>query len=93
MEETETAAAEAPSNALKVSASPNLDDLFGLRELGMQALCWQLSSAKPGNGVEQIRDENTTTYWQSDGPAQPHWIQVSFQRRVALSHVCLDLDY
>lgn len=64
-----------------------------LREIGKEALCWQLSSAKPGNGVEQIRDASLDTYWQSDGTKQPHWIQVHFARRVAVSHVCLYLDY
>jgi hypothetical protein len=78
---------------LAIHAVPNLDSLYGLREIGREALCWQLSSAKPGNGVEQIRDQSTDTYWQSDGVSQPHWIQVHFGRRVALSHVCLYLDY
>eukprot|EP00980_Cylindrotheca_fusiformis_P023427 scaffold10476_cov142-Cylindrotheca_fusiformis.AAC.2 len=78
---------------LPIHAVPNLDSLYGLREIGREALCWQLSSAKPGNGVEQIRDQSTDTYWQSDGVRQPHWIQVHFGRRVALSHVCLYLDY
>jgi anaphase-promoting complex subunit 10 len=67
--------------------------LSHLREIGKEALCWQLSSAKPGNGVEQIRDASLDTYWQSDGTKQPHWIQVHFARRVAVSHVCLYLDY
>ena len=78
---------------LQISAVANLDSLYGLREIGKEALCWQLSSAKPGNGVEQIRDQSTDTYWQSDGVSQPHSIQVHFGRRVALSHVCLYLDY
>jgi len=38
----------------------------GLQEIGKQAV-WSLSTAKPGNGVEQIRDDSTETYWQSDG--------------------------
>jgi anaphase-promoting complex subunit 10 len=78
---------------LSITAVANLDSLYGLREIGREALCWQLSSAKPGNGVEQIRDQSTDTYWQSDGVSQPHWIQVHFARRVAISHVCLFLDY
>jgi anaphase-promoting complex subunit 10 len=78
---------------LLIRAVSNLDSLYGLREIGREALCWQLSSAKPGNGVEQIRDQSTDTYWQSDGTSQPHWIQVHFARRVAISHVCLYLDY
>lgn len=80
-------------SVLSISAVSNLDSLYGLREIGREALCWELSSAKPGNGVEQIRDQSTDTYWQSDGVSQPHWIQVHFARRVAISHVCLYLDY
>jgi anaphase-promoting complex subunit 10 len=78
---------------LLIHAVSNLDSLYGLREIGREALCWQLASAKPGNGVEQIRDQSTDTYWQSDGVSQPHWIQVHFARRVAISHVCFYLDY
>ena len=83
----------AGNNILVIPAVSNLDSLYGLREIGREALCWQLSSAKPGNGVEQIRDHSTETYWQSDGTSQPHWVQVHFARRVAISHVCLYLDY
>jgi anaphase-promoting complex subunit 10 len=89
-EDDEEAPAE-DSLHLFISAVPNLDRLYGLREIGREALCWQLSSAKPGNGVDQIRDAHTETYWQSDGSL--HWIQVHFGRRVAVSHVCLYLDY
>jgi anaphase-promoting complex subunit 10 len=76
-----------------IKSVPNLDSLYGLREVGREALCWQLSSAKPGNGVEQLLDPCFETYWQSDGSAQPHWIQLHFGRRLAISHVCLYVDY
>jgi len=33
------------------------------REIGDLAV-WTLSSAKPGNGVEQLRDDLTSTFWQ-----------------------------
>jgi hypothetical protein len=33
------------------------------REIGAMAV-WSLSTAKPGNGVEQLRDDNIETYWQ-----------------------------
>ncbi len=33
------------------------------REIGDEAV-WTLSSAKPGNGIEQLRDGNTETFWQ-----------------------------
>lgn len=36
------------------------------REIGELAI-WQLSSAKQGNGVEQLRDGQVTSFWQSDG--------------------------
>jgi len=32
-------------------------------EIGDLAV-WSLSTAKPGNGVEQLRDDNSDTYWQ-----------------------------
>lgn len=33
------------------------------REIGKLAV-WTVSSNKPGNGVEMLRDNNLTTYWQ-----------------------------
>ena len=36
------------------------------REVGDQDQVWSLSTAKPGNGVEQLRDGNLDTYWQCD---------------------------
>jgi hypothetical protein len=33
------------------------------QEIGGQAV-WSLSSAKPGFGVAQLRDDNLETYWQ-----------------------------
>lgn len=97
-EEPEDGAAEEEGGSgkdmvLRIPAVGTLDSLYGLREIGREALCWQLSSAKPGNGVEQIRDQSTDTYWQSDGVSLPHWIQVHFARRVPISHVCIFLDY
>jgi len=62
-----------------------------LREIGHEAV-WSLSTAKPGNGVEQIRDDNMDTYWQSDG-AQPHLINVQFHKKMTILEVALYLDY
>jgi hypothetical protein len=42
------------------------------REIGDSAV-WTLSSAKPGNGVAQLRDDNCDTFWQSDG-LSPHTV-------------------
>ena len=43
-------------------------------------------------GVEQIRDDNADTYWQSDG-AQPHLINVQFHKKMTVLEVALYLDY
>ena len=70
---------------------PTVSDMQSKRELGDDAV-WSLSTAKPGNGVEQLRDNNMETYWQSDG-SQPHTISIQFLRKVYVSDVCLYLDY
>uniref|UniRef100_A0A7S2GHP1 Anaphase-promoting complex subunit 10 n=1 Tax=Alexandrium andersonii TaxID=327968 RepID=A0A7S2GHP1_9DINO len=62
-----------------------------LREIGDEA-AWSLSSAKPGNGVEQLRDGNTETFWQSDGP-QPHLINIQFQRKVKVTELRIFTSY
>lgn len=61
------------------------------REIGSEGI-WSLSTAKPGNGVDQLRDESLETYWQSDG-MQPHTISIQFPKRSTVSHVCLYLDF
>ncbi|CAM9876785.1 unnamed protein product [Chrysoparadoxa australica] len=62
-----------------------------LRDIGGEAV-WSLTTAKPGNGVEQIRDGKCETYWQSDG-AQPHQINIQFHRKVTIAEVAFYLDY
>ncbi|ETV76659.1 hypothetical protein H257_09146 [Aphanomyces astaci] len=61
------------------------------REIGDEAV-WTLSSAKQGNGVQQLRDDNLDTYWQSDG-AQPHLINIQFHKKTTVQEVALYLDY
>ncbi|PSC73240.1 Anaphase-promoting complex subunit 10 [Micractinium conductrix] len=61
------------------------------REMGQLAV-WSVTSAKPGNGVELLRDGREDTYWQSDG-AQPHLVNVQFQKKVYLSEVAIYADY
>jgi anaphase-promoting complex subunit 10 len=63
----------------------------GEREIGSSGTLWTLSSAKIGNGVQQLRDGNLTTFWQSDGIA-PHWINVQFSKRTRISRIALYLD-
>lgn len=53
---------------------------------------WIVSTAKAGNGVEQLLDGNADTYWQSDGP-QPHTISAQFIYKVSISEVHLFLNY
>ena len=71
-------ATPAPAN---VRVTPTLEeDTRMRREIGALAV-WSVTSAKPGNGVELLRDDNLDTYWQSDG-AQPHLVNIQFQRKV-----------
>ncbi|VVA99471.1 unnamed protein product [Arabis nemorensis] len=62
-----------------------------LREMSKNA-AWSVSSSKPGNGVNTLRDDNLETYWQSDG-LQPHLINIQFQKKVKLQLVVLYVDF
>ncbi|KNC87681.1 anaphase-promoting complex subunit 10 [Sphaeroforma arctica JP610] len=61
------------------------------REIGGQAV-WTLSSCKQGFAMDQLRDGNLDTYWQSDG-LQPHSISVQFPKRQTVLEVCFYVDY
>lgn len=61
------------------------------RELGREAV-FTISTAKPGNGVDQLRDDSLETYWQSDG-SFPHYINIQFTRCVHPTALCIYLDY
>jgi anaphase-promoting complex subunit 10 len=74
----------------EVSIVEKLDFSDG-RELGSDAI-FTISSSKPGNGVEQLRDNNLESYWQSDG-SFPHWISVQFLKKTTINMVCIYLDY
>ncbi|KAF3951374.1 hypothetical protein CMV_022966 [Castanea mollissima] len=75
------------TNSNKTDSGPEDD----LREMGKKA-AWSVSSCKPGNGVSALRDENLETYWQSDG-AQPHLVNIQFQKKVKLQLVVLYVDF
>lgn len=62
-----------------------------LREIGDLAV-WSVTSAKPGNGVELLRDGKLDTYWQSDG-LQPHLVNIQFQKKVLIAELHLYVDY
>ncbi|GMI63204.1 hypothetical protein ScalyP_jg5210 [Parmales sp. scaly parma] len=53
---------------------------------------WTLSTAKPGNGVDQILDNNNDTYWQSDG-GQPHLINIHFHQKTSVLEIAFYLDF
>lgn len=49
--------------------------LEGLKEIGNLA-SWTVSTAKPGNGIEQLRDEDTSLFWQQvPYILPPHYVQ------------------
>ncbi|KAF8819484.1 anaphase-promoting complex subunit APC10 [Cardiosporidium cionae] len=53
---------------------------------------WSLSSAKEGNGVNELRDNNPNTFWQSDGSG-PHTITIQFRKMMRISRIDLLLNY
>ena len=63
-----------------------------VEEIDRMHVSWTLSSAKPGNGIEQLLDENPDTFWQSDG-GQPHTVTASFYRKTKVSDIWLYLNY
>ena len=62
-----------------------------LKEIGGESVI-TISTAKSANGVEQLRDNNIQTFWQSDGTA-PHLINIQFTKKVSVCSVCLHMDY
>ena len=46
---------------------------------------WTVSSCKRGFGVKNLRDNDTNTYWQSDG-GQPHKITCQFRYDVLIAN-------
>ncbi|KAK0075531.1 hypothetical protein PV326_011507 [Microctonus aethiopoides] len=62
-----------------------------VREVGNHAI-WSLSSCKPGFGVDQLRDNITETYWQSDGQL-PHLVNIQFRKKTTVRDICIYTDY
>ncbi|GAA5977668.1 hypothetical protein JCM5350_002315 [Sporobolomyces pararoseus] len=61
-----------------------------LEDIGSRG-SWAVSSAKPGYGVEHLRDNDTETFWQSEG-SQPHLINVQFSKKQSISEVWIYVD-
>ncbi len=66
-------------------------DTTGLKEIGNLA-SWTVSTHKPGSGVEALRADDTTLFWQSDGP-QPHHLNIHFSRLVSILSIRIFLDF
>jgi anaphase-promoting complex subunit 10 len=62
-----------------------------LVDIGSLAV-WKVSSYKPGFGVDQLRVDDISKYWQSDG-SQPHSLEIQFSKRVCLERISLYADF
>ncbi|KAK4056566.1 hypothetical protein OIO90_002414 [Microbotryomycetes sp. JL221] len=61
-----------------------------LKDIGDLAT-WSVSSSKPGFGVDNLRDPNMKTLWQSEG-AQPHLINIQFHKKQSISQISIYAD-
>lgn len=61
------------------------------QEIGGHAV-WTLSSVKQGFGVEQLRDHNIETFWQSDG-IQPHFINIQFFKKSTIQEIAFYSEF
>ncbi|CAN8104593.1 unnamed protein product [Discula destructiva] len=64
---------------------------LGLKEINGLAH-FRVSSYKPGNGVEELVNDDIDRYWQSDG-VQPHRLTVYFVKRVEIRALRFYVDY
>lgn len=63
-DESQVSQQQQPEQPQEAKTESSELDYVARREIGREAV-WSLSSAKPGNGVDQLRDDSTETYWQS----------------------------
>jgi anaphase-promoting complex subunit 10 len=70
-----------------------LQDLenYGLTDIGNLA-SWEISSFKSGYDLQQLRDESSSTYWQSDGQ-QPHNLIIRFTKCVSIKLISIFLNF
>ncbi|KAI9594125.1 anaphase-promoting complex, subunit 10/DOC domain-containing protein [Syncephalis fuscata] len=65
----------------------------GLREVGDLAL-WSVSSFKRNFGVENVRNGDLETFWQSDAPQPaPHTITMQFPRLLTLAQLSFYVSF
>lgn len=62
-----------------------------LPDITLQGATWSVSSSKQGLGVTHLHDNQTATYWQSDGQ-QPHHACAHYTSRQAIYQISLYLD-
>lgn len=86
-----------------------LEEIDSLQLLDLSPLAtWKLSSHKQGHGLDQLREDNANTYWQSDGSLdgtpdpgvngesahhKPHSIMLQFSKKVSLERILLFCNY
>eukprot|EP00906_Rhabdomonas_costata_P025847 RCo036913 len=80
-----------PGDTPGAMSSSAENPFVGMFEVSKHAV-WSVSTAKHGNGVQQLLDGSPETFWQSDG-AQPHVIDIQFNRLMRISELALYLDY
>ncbi|WVQ90051.1 hypothetical protein IAS59_003828 [Cryptococcus gattii] len=80
-----------PSPPSHTTGLPSLPSLLERPELSHLAQ-WSVSSHKYGFGVDNLRDGNDGTFWQSEG-AQPHTIDLAFPRKVMISAIAVHMSH
>lgn len=87
-----------------------LEELESLQLLDLSPLAtWKLSSHKQGFGLEELRNDSPSTYWQSDGStdnnmdqranvdgnqlSHPHHINLQFSKKVSLERISIFTNY
>uniref|UniRef100_A0A0K0FVC7 Anaphase-promoting complex subunit 10 n=1 Tax=Strongyloides venezuelensis TaxID=75913 RepID=A0A0K0FVC7_STRVS len=67
------------------------DDANDVKDITFDAV-WSLSSCKDGFGINQLLDDQTDLFWQSDGQ-QPHRVTIEFQKSTEISFLMFYLDF
>ncbi|XP_074657535.1 zinc finger ZZ-type and EF-hand domain-containing protein 1-like [Tubulanus polymorphus] len=60
-----------------------------LRPIVQMKCCQVVELSSNSNDVNNLFDENTSTYWQSDGSARSHWIRLWMKPNVVLKRLSL----
>ncbi|KAF7730245.1 Anaphase-promoting complex subunit 10 [Apophysomyces ossiformis] len=67
----------------------------GGREIADHEAIWSVSTFRQGWGIQNLRDNNPLTFWQSDSqnPLIPHTIDLVFLQATLIKQVSLFIDY